>query len=399
MPDQALASPLTTARFLAERTRASPVSIVLAVFYLWSGWPEPTGNWYSFGILVLFLAIQPFRPPRAVSWLVLLAGFTFHLWQVGVVEASLPMFRSSSRDLAVIDSVRALTTGHNPWSFVKSCNVTTGPASILGLTPAVLLTGNLKAITLLFWITIAGIFVVADVVRRSDRAASLTLLLLLDRAAMPHTLHWRLDELYFPMLLLVLAFFALRSRRMSLAGFAIALAPLCRANYAFLTLGLLLWVLWSQRPSRREAVSLFVAAAGTALIVLLPFVFVGGQDFFRINPFTTAMGMSVVPTQTGFARLLAGHISPLASSLVRIGVTVLAVGIVSWFGRKANQPFWIIAFASLVAHTFVWSAGVRRIEADYTFMVLLPVLLGAAFVGISPRSDGALLGVTPPQLR
>lgn len=372
----------TGMRFALEHTAAAPLSVALACFYLWSAWPEPTGTWYSFGLIAVWLAIQPFRPPRAVSWLVMLTGFAFHLWQMGVVEAALPAFRDASRDLAVIDSARALVTGHNPWSFVNSYIVTTGPGSVLGLTPAVLLTGNLKAVTFLFWIAVAGTLIAADVLVRADRAAGLTFLLLVDRTAIPHTLHWRLDELYFPMLLLTLAFFALRSRRMALAGAALAFASLCRANYVFLGLGLALWGLWTLRPSRREITRFVVGAASTAGMVLLPFVLVGGREFLRVNPFTTAMGMSMGPPRIGLGGLIAAHVPPAASTLVRVAVTLGAIGVAARLGRKSTQPFWIVAFSSLVAHTIVWTPVVRRIEADYTLMVLLPALLGAAFSGI-----------------
>jgi len=386
MPGKTTFQSRTLLAFLSERVGATPVSIALAIFYLWSGWPNPTGSWFSFGLIAAWLAIQAFRPPRGVSSALLLTGFAFHIWQMSVVEASLPMFSSATRDLAAIDSVRAIARGHSPWSFVKGYIVTTGPASILGLAPAVLMTGNLKAITFLFWITVPVVFVTADVMRLSDRASSLTLLLMLDRAAMPHTLHWRLDELYFPVLLLVLAFFALRARRMFIAGLAIAVAPLCRLNYAFLVLALLLWGFWNLRPSRRELVRGVLAAVSATLVVLVPFVLLGGREFFRTNPFTTAMGMSVGAAQSTLAGLLAGHISPIASTVVRVGFTVVAIVIVAWVGRNATHPFWIITFASLAAHTIVWTPGVRRIEADYTLIVLLPALLGAAFAG-APKAQ------------
>ncbi len=120
-----------------------------------------------------------------------------------------------------------------------------------------------------------------------------------------------------------------------------------------------------------------------SILILLPFVVVGGKDFWVNNPWQLAFdfsGSSWPDTNFIFRALnqFSVEIGDSAMRWVKLVLTLsILVGVAGALHRiKVQHPFWHIALGAFLAHTLVWLPGQH--SEDYALAYILPSFLAIA---------------------
>jgi hypothetical protein len=207
-----------------------------------------------------------------------------------------------------------------------------------------------------------------------------------------HTMYWGLEELYYPILMLALAYLLVGRNVWWGVGALWAAAILTRPNYAFLVIAFGLWYLLRHPFDRRVIGRLVLGFAAAAILIMLPFIAVGGSDLLTNNPWRFAMGYAAAgwPDTNSVFRLLnqlSASFSPGVTSGIKLMIALLVIAGVAWALRKprVDHPFCHITAAALIVHV-LWLP--TQFSADYTLMFVLPAMLAIA---MTPAS-----GAPPP---
>jgi hypothetical protein len=238
------------------------------------------------------------------------------------------------------------------------------------------------------------VFIVADVRERNGSFLLLSLAYLGGVLDVFHTQTWALDELYFPFLILVLAFVLARRRHLVLCGITLAICVLWRLNYAFLCLGFIVWLLSWAAPSigaKRVVTRLAIGLSLGGLVVIGPFVARGGLQSLTEGPLAAAYRYAVFDQPesavvTRAADVLGSRPASIAAAVLRV---LFAVGVTAFLGYRLRtlaprHPFWHVCIGAWMAQTVVWHTDDFR---DYQLMLVLAAFLAAAFA--SRREHGA----------
>jgi hypothetical protein len=286
--------------------------------------------------------------------------------------------------------------GQDPWTDTdaRCVPLTTGYSAVLLLSPFVALFGRINEAAFLFWCAMLLIFIVADVRERNGSFLLLSLAYLGGVLDVFHTQNWGLDELYFPFVILVLAFVLARHGHMVLCGITLAICVLWRLNYAFLCLGFVAWLLSWAAPTigaKRVLMRVAIGLSMGGLVVIAPFAARVGVQSLPRGPLAVAYGYAVDDQPesalvTQAATVLGSRPASIAAAMLRI---LFAVGATVFlgYGLRAlapRHPFWHACIGGWMAQTVVWHPDDFR---DYQLMLVLPAFLAAAFA--SRREQGA----------
>jgi hypothetical protein len=379
--------PRETIDYLKSPITLSPIALVLAAGLLYQSLSQPNGVVAPLAVpfLVLVMLLALLRAPGWLLYLCLFAALAIHVHFFTQVLALSPARMGSTRDRAAIAAVLALLRGQNPWNHTPQINVpaTTGAASILLVLPAVRIFGNLALLTYLFWMGVFGFIVACDVKYRNRIFPPLALLTMTGMFGFAHTMEWRMEELYFPYVFMLLSYYFLTRKRLFLSGVFLAIPPLSRVSYCFMTLAFLLWYVFDERPTLRNLARLGAGAMLTVIAILTPFVIVGRAEFWTDNFYTITNQMvqlSNWPTNNflfrGMNRLTSG-MSPAAIRLLKQILAIMMLIGMAWVVRRRrfSHPFWHVAIAAFLSHIFVWHCP---LPLDYALIFVLPAYFAAA---------------------
>jgi hypothetical protein len=309
---------------------------------------------------------------------------------------------ASNRDECAEYAAGRFLQGQDPWTDtdIRFVPLTTGYSAVLFLSPFVALFGRINEAAFLFWCAMLVVFIVADVRERNGSFLPLSLAYLGGVLEVFHTQNWALDELYFPFVILVLAFALAKRGHMVVCGSALAICVLWRLNYAFACLGFINWLLCRATPTlgaKRLLTRLAIGVSLGGLVVIGPFVACGGVQSLTHGPLAVAYGYAVdeqpesAPV-TRAAAVMGNRPASIAAAALRI---LFAVGATAFLGYRLRtlaprHPFWHACIGGWMAQTVVWHPDVFH---DYQLMLVLPAFLAAAFA--SRREDGSGGASTP----
>lgn len=265
--------------------------------------------------------------------------------------------------------------------------VTTGPTSILLAVPFVGAFGQINWLTFIFWALFFLFLLACDVYLRNNSWATFVLVFVLGLFDIDHTLYLSLEELYYPILYLALAYALTTRRQWWWIGALLAASVLSRPSYLFLLLGFGLWYVFSLSFNWREVMQMGLGFVLGGVIILLPFVVIGGGDLWANNPWRYAVNFSGATwpeTNFIFSSLnqLNAQIGADVMRWVKLGLTLLLLTGIAWGLRRANvrHPFWHITAGAFIAHILVWLPA--HLPKDYSLIFVLPAMLAIAMTPV-----------------
>lgn len=364
----------------------------------WSGWlmlligfhvytiltsPEP----YPHGIYIALLesliaAAVLLHRGRWLVYILLLVALVIHLFTFTHIISEGAQDSGSTRDDAVEVTTSALLHGENAWNANPGVPATTGPTSILLAVPFVSVFGKINWLSFGFWLALVFILLWYDIRLRNNTWIILSALLLLGWLSLEHTMYWSLEELYYPLLLFPVAYtLAMRKQEWGIGALA-AVAIWSRLNYVFLWIGFSLWYLSVFSLDRRRLLWTGLGFLITSLVILLPFVLVGGQDLLSANPWIHALGFSMATwPKTNFVfhalNQMSAQFGVETMRWLKLVTTLILVSGAAWRlnAARVSHPFWHIAVSAFVAHTVFWLPAYPW-SRDYALMFVLPAMLG-----------------------
>jgi hypothetical protein len=331
--------------------------------------------------LLICLAILLFKLPRIVYYLAISLVLIIHLFYFTQFISNLDQDQFSTRDDAVELSTRALINGENPWNNVPDLDVpaTTGPASILFALPSVLIFGKINILTFVFWIVFFLILLFGDIGKENNTFPILVMLFVIGIFEFSHSLFWSLDELYFPFALIPIAVWGARRKRWILVGIILSSTIFFRLNYIFVVIGFLLWFLFNEEYQLSDLWKIGLGAVIAGVIILLPFIIVGGQDFLNHNPFIFALSIvdSVsLPNNNIFYQGLNYIGNILGFRVLQILKLVFILGVMLLIAvrlRNIRHPYWHVTAGAFLAQSIAWVS--LQFPKDYALFFVLPVFL------------------------
>jgi hypothetical protein len=356
---------------LGERVGATPlVGLALPlVLYKMLGVPGLAAGFSVAALLAVGVALL-LRAPRWLVWSILALPVLLSTYQAVFVAAQGSQDAMADRDEAAETACAAFLRGENPWArpTMLGSQITTGPASVLLLSPVVAATGKIDLASFLFWLAFVGVFAVAELRIRTTWSVPLALFYLLGAFEIDVTQYWALEELYYAMLVLAAAYWFAECKCWRLVGAALAVCVLSRPNYAFLVLALLAWA------AQRQGTTAFLrsvtqGAVIATVLVIAPVWLIAGAGALPAIPWSTGSGTALAPGLAGLWMRLPG--------IVRLLAGLLTLG---WLTRPLGRcafahPFWHMTAAGFVAHTLVWYSSHLQ---DYALMFVIPALWGVA---------------------
>jgi len=363
---------------------------LLSAAYAYSTLTNPDPAPFSFGVLVLICLaglIVMTRLPRWAAYALLALALLVHYYAFVLVIAQGSHDAQSTRDFAAETTAQAFLQGQNAWKdSSENLWLTTGPTSVLLAVPVVWAFGEINWLSFGFWVVFSAFLLGFDLQQRNGTWPLLALLIITGNYGFDHTLFWALDELYYPFVYLALAYIWSDKQRWFLVGSMCAACVLTRSNYIFLLMGMMSWWWLDRRLDRAAVIRLSAGFAITSVAVTVPFILVGKQDFWIRNPWQAALEFSQLnwfDSNVVFRALnqLSQTIGPEPTRWFKLFASVGLVAWLAWLLRRHRlaHPFWHVAVASLVAHTFTWlPIPPRQFPLDYSLMVVLPAMLAIA---------------------
>lgn len=336
-------------------------------------------------VILLGLVLLSLKPSRGALYAILALVLAGHIFFYTAIISRDVQDSKSSRDDALEMTTQAFLRGENPWNHVEELGVpaTTGPASILAALPFVYFFGHINWLTALFWLAFFAILLGADVYFENNTFPLAALVFVLGLFSFTHTLFWSLEELFFPVLMLPLIYWAAKSRRYFWVGFLLGVMVMVRLNYLFVALAILLWLVY--RPGfspKKQGPALLGGLAGIGL-VLLPFVLVGGREFWSANPLITAFSMSASEAwpHNNFLFEALNRVGSLVGDHAMRLIKLLFTALILWLAairlKRIEHPFWHVTAAAFLAQTIAWLSAAQ--SADYELFFILPALLALAW--------------------
>jgi hypothetical protein len=212
--------------YLAERSSLPTLSLLFLALVMYRFIPlQYPMSLIGYAALAL-AAVSALRPPRRVTYVALAATFLVIAAVMVFSVSTGPQDRLSDRDDGAETAAAALLHKANPWQArsILGLPITTGPTGIVLSVPSVWLTGRINLAAFVFWAAFLVVLLLADFQHRNRSFGLLVPLLLLPELAVVHTFYWSLEELYFPLVFVALAAWALaRDRPFAAAAARVAL--------------------------------------------------------------------------------------------------------------------------------------------------------------------------------
>ncbi len=371
--------------YLTSPLAVSPIllSLIFLFLYRHAASPDPFAFFFLLltGLSFLFLL----RLPRWVYYLYLLVSvIAVVAHMVFNISARSGIDDGSDRDEAVEIAALAFLRGENPWDGQTDLNlaITTGPSSILLAIPFVTLTGHINLLTFIFWIGFAASLLWGDVRRQNNTLLLLLVLFMFPETEFVTVLTWSLEELYYPLLLFLAAWWMTGRRWYFAVGLLLAFVVLVRLSYVFAVAGFLLWFTFQTDSPLKPLLKVGAGVAAGAIGILLPFALVGGQNFWARNFLTIALGAA---SGGGAENVLFNQIQAVgelipgpARVIYTAGVIGLILVVAAFLARhlRLSHPFWHVSLGALLAHTILFSPGN---QADYILTIVIPTFFAVAF--------------------
>jgi len=322
--------------------------------------------------------------PRWTLYVLLLLMVLVHVAYFTQIISKLDHDEFSTRDAAVEMTTQAFLQGKNPWNNVYELRVpaTTGPASILFALPTILAFGEINWLAFFFWCIFFIILLIGDIQEKNNTFPILAMLFVIGIFGFTHTLFWGLEEFFFPYLFVVFAYWSIIRRRYILSGILLTIAVLFRFNYIFIILGFLMWYSINKEFSVKIFLKIGIGAIIATIVILTPFILVGGSDFLEYNPFTLAFAMSGLaswPANNVFFRMLnflGRNVGEDWMRIIKLVIVVVLMSIASINLRRLQHPFIHITFAALLSISVAWISP--DLANDYILFIIIP-----AFIAIS----------------
>ena len=348
----------------------------------------------GFGILLLA------GSSRLVGYLTLIvavAVFVF-VWVFSVGNG--PQDRISDRDDQLEIASRALMDGENPWRPpIPSGNPnSTGPASILVAIPFVAATGDIRPLTLLFYVTLFGFLLAGDLRQRNESFPLVVLIFLAGVFGLEHTMVMALDDLYFGYVWLAVAWLLVRGGYPLIAGVCVAFAVLTRLSYGFPVFAFIFWFLEREQYRPAPASKLLAGVVLGLVLIMIPLAVTAGPDLLEKNP----LGYNMLGQSWPDTNLIFGLLSWFFGSmhwLLGGAVKTLLALVIMWFASRAiyrrvsSHPFWHLCMGGFTAHMVVY---IPDLLYDYMPFFVLPGLLAIAHSDRNPSSGPPSLAPTAP---
>ncbi|MEK7325423.1 MAG: hypothetical protein AAB217_09240, partial [Chloroflexota bacterium] len=242
--------------------------------------------------------------------------------------------------------------------------------------------GHINLLTFVFWIGFAASLVWGDVRRQNNTLLLLLVLFMFPETEFVTVLTWSLEELYYPLLLFLAAWWMTGRRWYFAVGLLLAFVVLVRLSYVFAVAGFLLWYAFQADSPLKPLLKMGAGVVAGAVGILLPFALVGGQNFWARNFLTIALGAA---GGGGAENVLFNQIQELGRLIpgpARIVYTAGVIGLIlvaaAFLARRLrlSHPFWHVALGALLAHTLLFNSGTR---ADYILPIVLPTFFAVAF--------------------
>ena len=323
------------------------------------------------GMLCLGTCVLLFRPSRWAANVLLMACM-FMITQCAVLYLANGLQDvACDRDEAVEIATSQFLEGKNPWDTKTQLQlpITTGPSSIFLAVPFVLTTGKIDNLSLILWLLFFVFLFIGDMQRRNNSLPGICLLLFLPVSGFFYTLMWGLDELYYAAILSPVMWIALKRKKNFFAGLYAGFMLLSRPSYLFAVLAIGAWWLQAERRNVKDALSVFVGSAFYIVLSLGIFWLIGGTDFLHNNFLLNAQIILANDSS---------HIGGL-SFAIRAAIALLAVLATCAASiplRRLDHPFYHVALAMLLAHTFVFAPPVPE---SFVMLIVIPACYGAVF--------------------
>ncbi|MCK4725257.1 MAG: hypothetical protein KAT29_05635 [Anaerolineales bacterium] len=333
---------------------------------------------------ILALISLSLKFPRWTLYVLLLLMVLIQVAYFTQIISKLDHDEFSTRDAAVEMTTQAFLQGKNPWNNVYELSVpaTTGPASILFALPTILAFGEINWLAFFFWCVFFVILLIGDIQEENNTFPILVMLFVIGIFGYTHTLNWSLEEFYFPYLFIMFAYWSIIRSRYVLSGILLAVAILFRLNYVFIVLGFLMWYCIYKEFSVKIFLKIGIGAIIATIIILTPFILIGGRDFLEYNPFSSAVAMSGLvnwPANNVFFRLL-NFLGRMVGEdwmrIIKLVMLVMLMSITSLSLRRLHHPFIHITFAAFLTITVAWISP--ELPNDYILFFIIP-----AFIAIS----------------
>jgi len=331
-------------------------------------------------LLASLIIAALFRSPRWVAYTILLGALVVQLFAFVHIVANGTQDKLSNRDTAVEVTAQALLHGENAWNADAGTEISTGPASILLAIPFVKIFGAINWLSFGFWLSFFLILLYCDIRYRNNTWPIMVMVFIMGLFGFDHTLFWSLEELYYPIIYIALMYYLFVRKRVWGVGALWALSILTRPSYAFLAIGFLFWYFFNTPFSKREFTRMGLSFLLTFLVVLLPFVIIGGNDILLRNPLGLAFKFSGGGwPETNFIFHYLNHlgeqIGVKGMRWAKLFFSLSFMFLLSWRLRlmKIRHPFWHITAGALIAHTLVWLPA--HMPYDYILIFVLPAML------------------------
>jgi len=286
----------------------------------------------------------------------------------------------SNRDTAVEVTAQYLLHGKNAWNADVGTEISTGPTSILLAIPFVKVFGTINWLSFGFWLSFFFILLYCDIRYRNNTWPVMVMIFVMGLFGFDHTLFWSLEELYYPIIYIALMYYLFVHKNLGGVGALWALSILTRPCYAFLAIGFLLWYFFSASFNKREFTRMGLGFVFTSLVMLLPFVIIGGSDMVIKNPWRLALKFSEAGwPDTNFIfhylNQLGEQIGVKGLRWIKFSLSLLIMFLLSSRLRlmKIRHPFWHITAGAFVAHTLFWLPA--HLPYDYILIFVLPAML------------------------
>jgi hypothetical protein len=385
MPEISVAPLLNTLKAPIQKFGWAALLVCVLVYETLTN-PQPYDFAFAVVVLVILATVAVMaRAPRWVAYGLLAVALVIRLYAFTIIISSGAQDKDSTRDAAVEVTAAALLHGENAWNANPGVPATTGPTSILLALPFVFVFGTINGLSFAFWVLFFLALLAFDLHYQNDTWPTLVMLFMLGLFSFEHTLFWSLEELYYPVLFLVLAYWLATRRQWWGVGALAAACLLSRLNYVFLLMGLGYWYLFEFQFSWRALAKMGAGFLLGGAAILLPFVMVGGSDFWVHNPWRVVQDFSGAAwpnTNVVFHALnqVKAQIGSGPMQGVKLGLTLLIMLGVAWGLRRSQvrHPFWHITAGALIAHTLVWLPA--QWPHDYALIFVLPAMLGIALM-------------------
>jgi len=372
--------------YLKLKSFPSPVSLILYFGILYH-FLMGSEKWRVF-LLIIIGITWLIRVPRWVTYCLFFVLLIIHLFLFVHGISNQQHDLRGTRDDCVELTTKAFINGLNPWNeeIANQLNapLTTGPASILLAYPIVKIFHKINWLTFFFWISFFVILLYCDLKHQNSTFVPLVLFFLTGIFFIEYTLYWSLEELYYPFIFFTASYWFYSRGYSFLTGLFLIIPMLSRLNYIFLIFAFLLWCFLNTKIKTNDFLKLSIGSGLGILLLLTPFLWVGGKDFIEHNAFTIALSYGELISKWSennfiftILNFIQNKMEPFMLKWLKTGFTIIFILIIALRMKRINHPFWHLSVAGFITHIIAYYNSL--LFRDYGLIFILPAMLAIAF--------------------